>query len=643
MATVLKQFVHSVRSEQKEQRRRGEVVRMPSQEFEASVEPQRRLATVVRESADRLAKHIEGLLEPQLKLMQGVQDYLAFDVGGLDESALALVQAGAGFIDGCIATQSKNTLRDVVSACDQILKECDDCNHAMKCRDESYKEFQHYEQKVAVMIAEGRNADPDKKQRNREKLDKAMQVADEQRRTCEEQLKIFAERRTVHARASLRTLLHTYVQLFAGWSGSARAVAELFEKELRPGVSIEVVGLRTKPELNGTIGTIQRDEGGRCVVAFDDGTERALRPQNVCPLDALSSEEELASASIELGPRVKVSPVAGPAHGYEAEVCAEGLEGDICDVFVGGQKAEVLEVSTGRARVRLPPGRPGAPLAAEVRTAGWRRHCADAAEAVRYFEPLQFGACGQNVDLSALDAGGAEPSLPSDFRPKATRREGLVHGIALTQSPLLPVARPCPAASCDSPSALSKEPHASYYFEVAVREVSDKRTNRTLSLGFAWPPQELAHADASAAASWARGGRLPDNASELSHAFVVGGDLPKWHLGLADIGKVAGWRPLLDTGVGTVLGALLEHYRDASGLGRLRLTIFQDGKSRCSQEANVPSGWAAVGAPHGVVDVCGRVTSVELHQDAHLPHERGIQAASDEGLPVAEQVGKAEK
>jgi hypothetical protein len=50
-------------------------------------------------------------------------------------------------------------------------------------------------------------------------------------------------------------------------------------QELQPGVSVEVHGLVKRPELNGKIGVVQRGEGDRLVVAFDDGTDRALRPE----------------------------------------------------------------------------------------------------------------------------------------------------------------------------------------------------------------------------------------------------------------------------------------------------------------------------------------------------------------------------
>ena len=464
------------------------------------------------------------------------------------------------------------------------------------------------------MLAEGPQANKERLARNREKLDQAMAVAEERRKASELLLETFAGRAPVHARASLHALLRAFTELVAGWSGSARAAAELFEKELQPGVSVEVQGLVKRPELNGKIGVIQRSEGGRLVVAFDDGTDRALRPENVCPLDALGSEEELATAATSLEPLVQISPASGPSHGYEAEVSVQGLSGEICEVLVGGEPAEILETSEGGVRVRVPRGRPGVPLATEVRTAGWRRCVAQAQATVQYYEPVQFGACGRNVDLSASEAR----SQPSDeFRPVATRREGLVHGVALTSTALLPTLLPAPAASRDAGPAA---PHEAYYFEVGVLELRAEKTIKTLSLGFAWRDQKPTTSAASS--------HLPESARELPRSFVVGGELPKAHFDRAEAGKVAGWRPLLDVASGSVLGALLERFRGASGRDSLRLTVFQDGRRRCSAEAEVPPAWGSVGAPHGMVDVCGHVTSVELHQDARPPLQQRPTAAA---------------
>merc|ERR1712060_377980 len=96
-------------------------------------------------------------------------------------------------------------------------------------------------------------------------------------------------------------------------------------------------------------------------------------------------------------------------------------------------------------------------------------------------------------------------------------------------------------------------------------------------------------------------------------AFVVGGDLPKAHLGGREIGKVTGWRPLRDVVAGSRVGALLEQTSS-----EISLTVYQDGALRSSTKASLPQGWGQA-AVHGVVDVCGHVRRVEIKQGMAPP------------------------
>mmetsp|Transcript_12674 Transcript_12674/g.32860 ORF Transcript_12674/g.32860 Transcript_12674/m.32860 type:complete len:184 (+) Transcript_12674:1-552(+) len=101
----------------------------------------------------------------------------------------------------------------------------------------------------------------------------------------------------------------------------------------------------------------------------------------------------------------------------------------------------------------------------------------------------------------------------------------------------------------------------------------------------------------------------------MSRAFVVGGDLPRAHLGGRELRKITGWRPMLDTEVGSVVGVMLERLEaKEDGLCLHRLTVVQNGARRCSVEAEIPQAWREACSVHGVVDVCGTVQCVELRQ-----------------------------
>jgi len=242
---------------------------------------------------------------------------------------------------------------------------------------------------------------------------------------------------------------------------------------------------------------------------------------------------------------------------------------------------------------------------------------------------MGFGACGQNVALSA--ASGAPPGAPPGV---AARTTGLVQAVALTAAPL-PLQVPALAEPSGSVDVASLVFPLRYYFEVEVLEVLEQRSSKTLALGFAWPlcvPEPLpappvpaseaaAPTPEAAVPTWVVSGRLPENASALPRSFVVGGDLPKVHLAGKELGKVSGWRPILDVGAGAVLGALLE-----VDVSTCRLTIFQNSELRFTTEASLPEGWT--GAPYGIVDVCGTVRRVQLRQGALPPSQEASAAAA---------------
>jgi len=115
---------------------------------------------------------------------------------------------------------------------------------------------------------------------------------------------------------------------------------------------------------------------------------------------------------------------------------------------------------------------------------------------------------------------------------------------------------------------------------------------------------------------------------------VVGGDIPKVYLAGKELCKVSGWRPILDVKVGTTLGALME-----VDVTTLRTSIFQDGVCRFTTEAALPDAWTS--APHGVVDVCGTVRCVRLHQGA-WPPEAPVEAVAEGDGAVESIDGAAE-
>jgi len=543
MAGMIRELVGSLRSEHRAHRRS-----LPSgislSALEASIAPQRNLASAVGEMAQQLTHCFETLRTSQRKLMHGVEGYLGFDAVGVDQSAMALVAACAGVFETYDTLLSKHGLQDVRTACEGVLKECDRMTHLLQSRDEANAESQHYEEKVLGLMRSHSMlaADDERLTRNHEKRMRAGVIAEQRRHACEAELRAFAERGFVQTRSTLHALLHIYVRLLADLGRHASAVVDAFNSEFQAGVSVELVGLRKAPELNGLVGIVEglEEQAGRYTVSLPDGSKRALRPENMMPVNAHGS----GGLGEEPTPSQKgaVSPVASDAH---------------------------------TAWCGTPDPSPPAPRSPAPTSLG---------------PAVGFGAAGYNIELSA-----AADALASQPPSVAWRRTGLVNGITLTAAPLSPL-------GCGGLAGVER-----YYLEAEVLEVAEKRSGRTMALGFAWPLP---------------GGHLPETAAALPRAFVVGGDLPRAHLGGRDLGKVSGWRPVLDVAAGTRLGWLLE-----ADAGALRLSVLQDGTCRCVVEAARPEGW--FGPPHGVVDVCGTVRRVQLRQGAPpLPSAKPSPGAS---------------
>jgi len=385
---------------------------------------------------------------------------------------------------------------------------------------------------------------------------------------------------------------------------------------------------------------------------------------------------ERAEQAAAVAPTLQVSPRRAPKQGGgEAMLTfAQGrVPPGVVEVQVGGEKADIVEVKPDSLRVRIPPGRPGPSRGVEVRRQGWQQYVLRAEGAFEYYEAIGFGASGQNVELLAVGSSAGSStssstavpaaaaavasaaasscgSLPPPAAPSpppllsvASRATGLVQALALTATPV-PVL-PTTTHEALSSGGGSRRVLQQRYFEVELLEWIKEKTTKAFAIGFAWPPSgsqqqqqqpgALVRRSSSMSSTPDRGGggeasasstsrlgspswgRLPETAGQLRQAFVAGGDLPKVYLDGQELGKVQGWRPLLDLSQGAVVGALLEEHEG----GDLRLTIVQNGVRRwTSAPARRPASWTTSGGePHGVVDICGNARQVQLRQGAAPP------------------------
>eukprot|EP00927_Polykrikos_kofoidii_P049606 TRINITY_DN43644_c0_g1_i1.p1 TRINITY_DN43644_c0_g1~~TRINITY_DN43644_c0_g1_i1.p1 ORF type:complete len:805 (-),score=128.97 TRINITY_DN43644_c0_g1_i1:111-2432(-) len=568
--------------------------------------------------------------------------------------AQGFLQSLTDFLEETDSLFSMGCLGDIIRECDSILDRCEKLDVLMRAREGALQKLQHYEQKVAQMqdvdvgaigclpfrgLGGGCASKPlasspvavdamcaddasdieenehllgsksvvpakDRLGRNLQKLAEAKVVSDERCEEWETQLQSFEGSCAKHVGTAADVLLTCYMRFAAAWGERATKAAGACVDSRRGDDHARLIEAATPAD--ATTSETQDSEGDSHASASD--------------ADSATKDYTTDCVLLDTEPQVAVFPEAGPSHGCEVEVSCSGLDGSIHEIFVDGIKADIIEATPTRARIRMPSSAAAGTAAIEVRTEAWHKHVAFAQAGFRYFEPVWFGSCGRNVTLQQPDGASSE-ALPTI----AMRSTGLVDGVALTARPLTTV--------CEQPS-VADEPggpcRGRYYFEAVVQAVSGKKrgTTRTLSIGFAWP---LARSVSDTSVD--TGGvkvRLPEMANQMKCAFVVGGDLPRVFLAGRPVKSVTGWRPLFDTVAGVSLGALLEADVSPGGNaddGVLRLMIFQDGVLRCTTEAAAPADWLEV-PPHGVVDVCGNVLGIELRQGAQPPLPRSVEEAA---------------
>lgn len=543
------------------------------------VDTYQRLAALVLDTTSRSARCINELVSLQQRLVDGVQEFLGFDTSVIDEPALAIVmecsrvfQELAGSLDGGKALQR------VSEGISEILAELEHLGILLGEWGEAAGEYEHYEQKVAELQRSISIPFSDKLDRNRDKLNQATSKMAAKEEIGAAELKHFSEKRSVIVRGSLIAYLRVYLQMVSKF-GDCAHVAEQCAAELHPGTRSEIVALRKARELNGRVVTIDSVEPDqkRCRVVLDGtGEQKSVKIEHLMPAS-------------------EVPPPEQGAEDAEEEVREEPTW---CEDPSGEVLSEAPRISFGH-----------------------------------YLN-------GLNIELFRAPGGGEEGL---NWLPVIAARPGerILHGVCFTAAPLQPLP--------SEPGVLPR-----HYFEVMIMEAVHGGTTKTLSIGFAWPPakpetnsaeeafapldrvcalaspqerpaqcEELSADDdesleltrdkslrrsvSSHEEEVSTGRGLPELARDLPYAFVVGGDLTRAHLGGEDLGKVSGWRPLKDATKGSYIGCLLEQDEDL-----WRLSIYQQGERRCKVEAPPPA-WAH-GPPHGVLDIAGAVSRVQLRQ-----------------------------
>ena len=493
---------------------------------EATVEPQRQLAALVRDATMKIAEHMGEVAQAHSTLMQGLQRYFGLDVSGVDTSAMALVQECASVTESFEQSLKKAGFAQVMGSCDEILKECSSVASLLNERDDALSERQHYEEKVATLRSVSKGVVTEQIARNHEKLERAKESHQQKEDKLTAALQSFIYRRPVHFRQTLLALFRQHVGVLAEVGAKAEEAMKAVAAELQVGQKARIVGLQKAVELNELLVTVEGEEGaGRLFVQLPDGRQKSVRVENLCPQlpEPQESQEPSSSSKPGLGPgesgeesapqKLRLEPARIPCSGAEVVIEARDLAGTISEVWVDGTSCEVLEDLSKRGspavRVRVPAcrNRAGGAALVEVRSVDWARHMIRE-EAGKYFPLLTFATCSPNIELTSRQGDDTE----TPYLDVATRQKGLISAVALT-SELSPV-----------------QGRQRYFFQVKIEAMAEKRSNRTLALGFVWPlPHALLLEGDEApqpqlkrrASLWSSDGHMPELAHQLPRSLVV--------------------------------------------------------------------------------------------------------------------------
>ena len=208
---------------------------------EATVEPQRQLAALVRDTTAKIANHMGEIAQAHATLMQGLQRYFGLDVSGVDTSAMALMQECASVTESFEQCLRKAGFAEVMSSCDEVLKECASVAALLQERDDALSDRQHYEEKVATLQSVSKGVVTDQIARNREKLERAKEVHQLREQKLTTALQLFIYRRPVHFRQTLLALFRQHIGIMSVVGTKAQGAMKAVAAELQVGEKARIL------------------------------------------------------------------------------------------------------------------------------------------------------------------------------------------------------------------------------------------------------------------------------------------------------------------------------------------------------------------------------------------------------------------
>eukprot|EP00435_Cladocopium_sp_Y103_P031168 s634_g7.t2 len=264
----------------------------------------------------------------------------------------------------------------------------------------------------------------------------------------------------------------------------------------------------------------------------------------------------------EPGSLESITPSSG-AEGAEIKVITSDLGAEISEIFLGGEKCQLLCRPTATEARCVVPSLISGPVQLQLSASNGNGLTQEAAFTL--VEALLFGSIGSSLEL--LDGGIA-----------VRRTTGVNHGVCLSAKPL-------------------RLQNMERRFRVRIEEMSSKGGLRTLAVGFS----ALSEVDLMPS-----GQVRPKDSSDLNRAWLVGYDRggallcsPKSTQKLPP----GSWRPATDLQVGSVLEILLRENQ---------IIIYQDCKERARLFVPAEDGPGQNEELHAVMDLQGAVSCISL-------------------------------
>eukprot|EP00397_Hematodinium_sp_SG-2012_P016612 GEMP01016957.1.p1 GENE.GEMP01016957.1~~GEMP01016957.1.p1 ORF type:complete len:597 (-),score=128.80 GEMP01016957.1:1006-2796(-) len=559
---------------------------------------QRPFYSAVGQCARNIHSAMKVLTSEQEKIQRTVAKFAGLSDGSMDDYCVYLFGQSGETTQKMQDkwAQYEPVFRSIFGMCDQHVDDINDIADSLRKRNDSFIERRHYEEKVRSLSPGAR------RERNKKKLDVATEGLSFTQAVSQQKVRIAIKNHPKLLRLTALRLSESVMRILQQWGAGASG----WDPGFKVGSEVTQIGAGTKTFTVTGLGPSNARVNDQIIPSvLLTPTTWELPKEEELPLSSEPTETPVEGSSrltveevVEQQETTFEAETSETSHpqkftvtprkirrGKETQltITCPPLIGPIAEVRIDGQRMEVVsgmrdQVIVSGVLNEVTRGY------VEVMTEEAKNTFAAGEVNLVLYEPDRFlsSPVGTNVKLS-------------EGEKVAHRIDGSVNGISF-----LTITKP--------------------FFEIEIDEVMRKTQTRGPAFGFMSP-------------KYINVGRLPNVASELKHALIVGGDLPQMYLNAEKIPNKIAWRPRNELSEGDRIQVLLTHSA---------FKIFLNGTEKIS--VNLPSVWWLYEPLVGVIDLAGTLRGVTIIDGADaLAHPLfGDKRVADDGALCDDTDSEAE-